>query len=218
MLLAGKAGSNSLLGQLLLSYHDYLSLLADEELWLEIKVKASPSDLVQESFVEAKRDFEQFAGNTTEEFQAWLRRLLLNHVANVIRSYHGTEKRDVSREVPDSQFAGDQRKPLSDQYKSASSIVVRNELLDALQTALRKLPGHYQDVIQWRNYDRASFEQIGQQLNRSAEGTRKLWVRAVKILQQELDAGNDTLILKPGTIWSGLDGSGSEVRSTAGSV
>ncbi len=94
---------------------------------------------------------------------------------------------------------------------------MKHELLDALQVTLRKLPNQYQEVIQWRNYDRASFEEIGQRLERSAEATRKLWVRAVEMLQQELDEGNDTIILKPGTP-VGPVGSGNSVQPTTGTI
>lgn len=208
LLLAAQAGSNSSLGQLLQGYRDYLNLLADEELGSAIKVKASVSDLVQDSFLEAKRDFGQFAGQSPEEFQAWLRRLLLNNVANVIRSYQGTEKRDISREAPASRCDLNATRSLAGEGKTASSIVMKNELLDALQLAIRKLPGHYQDVIQWRNYDRASFEDIGTRLERSAEAARKLWVRAVEQLQQELDATHEA-----GPVRSGI-----AVQRTAGSV
>ncbi len=52
------------------------------------------------------------------------------------------------------------QKSLPEHGKSASSILMKHELLDALQVTLRKLPGRYQEVIQWRNYDRASFEEI----------------------------------------------------------
>ena len=191
LLLAARAGSNSSLGQLLQGYQNYLNLLADEELGSAIKVKASASDLVQDSFLEAKRDFGQFTGQSTVEFQAWLRRLLLNNVANMIRSYQGTEKRDITRETPASNCNLHQIRPLAGQGKTASSIVMKNELLDSLQLAIQKLPGHYQDVIQWRNYDRASFEEIGERLERSAEAARKLWVRAVELLQQELDTSHE---------------------------
>ena len=202
LLLAAQAGSNSSLGQLLQGYRDYLSLLADEELGSAIKVKASVSDLVQDSFLEAKRDFGQYAGQSTEEFQAWLRRLLLNNVANVIRSYQGTEKRDISRETPASRCDLHGTRPLAGKSKTASSIVMKNELLDALQLAIQRLPGHYQDVIRWRNYDRASFEDIGMRLERSAEAARKLWVRAVEMLQQELDTSHEAGSIRSGiAVW-----------------
>jgi RNA polymerase sigma-70 factor (ECF subfamily) len=198
LLLAARSGSNSSLGQLLQGYRDYLNLLADEELGSAIKVKASASDLVQDSFLEAKRDFRQFTGQSTEEFQAWLRRLMLNNVANVIRSFQGTEKRDISKETPASRCDLYGTRPLAGESKTASSIVMQNELLDVLQLAIQKLPGHYQDVIQWRNYDRASFEDIGTRLERSAEAARKLWVRAVELLQQELDPSHEAQTIRSG--------------------
>lgn len=57
LLIEAQAGSNSSLGQLLQRYSAYLNLLASEELGSDIKVKTSASDLVQDSFLEAKRDF-----------------------------------------------------------------------------------------------------------------------------------------------------------------
>lgn len=191
--LLGRAlhGSNSALGQLLQGYRDYLLLMADEELGSDLKVKASASDLVQESFLEAQRDFGQFAGVTSAEFQSWLKRVLLNNIWGVGRDYRGTGKRDISRETEildrnqhsANSFAGDD--------PSASSVAMKNELLNAVQSATRKLPRHYQEVIHWRNYERESFEKIGQRLQRSAEAVRKLWVRALEMLQQELESPND---------------------------
>ena len=199
LLMIAQAGSNRALGQLLQEHREYLRLLADEELGQALKVKASASDLVQDSFLEAKRDFGQFTGESPEEFQAWLRRILLNNVANIVRSYRGTEKRDISREIPTAVCEDNSGRMLAGNDRTASSIVMQNEQLDALQAAVQKLPGHYQDVIQWRNYDRASFEDIGQRLKRSADAARKLWVRALEMLQQELGATNDTDTVRLGT-------------------
>lgn len=198
LLLAARAGSTSALGELLQGYQSYLNLLADEELGPAIKVKASASDLVQDSFLEAQRDFRQFTGASPEEFQVWLRRMLLNNVANVIRSYHGTEKRNISKETSSAISDLDGAIQLAGASKTPSSIVMNNELLAALQLAIQKLPGHYQDVIQLRNYDRASFDEIGQRLERSPEAARKLWVRAVEMLQQELDATHEASAIRPG--------------------
>jgi len=66
LLWAAQAGSNSSLGRLLQGYRDYLNLLADDELGPDIRVKASASDLVQDSFLEARRDFGQFTGKSPE--------------------------------------------------------------------------------------------------------------------------------------------------------
>lgn len=186
-----QAGSNSSLGQLFEAYRGYLWMLADAELGTDLKVKASPSDLVQDSFLEAKRNFPEFDGKTPAEFQAWVRRTLLNNVADVGREYRGTEKRDISREVAGTaDQAGDSSAAIAGDDSSASSVAMNHEQLDAVRDAIRKLPVHYQDVIQWRSYELQTFEEIGERMNRSAEAARKLWVRAVELLQQKLDSPN----------------------------
>ena len=193
LLCNARAGSNSSLGKLLQAYRDYLLTVADRDLGSDLRVKASASDVVQESFLEAKRDFNQFTGETTNEFQTWLHRVLQNNIANIARCYRRTGKRDLSREVAVSSDA--LGRPLvnnaSDNF-TASDAAMLSELLEAVQTATSKLPEHYQDVIRWRNYDRESFEVIGERLQRSAEAARKLWVRALDLLQQELESANVT--------------------------
>ena len=192
-----RGGANSSLGELMLVYRDYLFALADDELGSDLKVKASASDLVQDSFVEAKRDFRQFTGDTPIEFQRWLRKLLLNNVANVVRGYRGTEKRNVAREVslPKLNASGSILELASDD-SSPSSIAIRNELFTSMQAAMQMLPQHYQDVIQWRNYDRITFQQIGLKLGRSTEAAQQLWVRALDAIQKELDWSDDSRTIR----------------------
>ncbi|MFO1000537.1 MAG: sigma-70 family RNA polymerase sigma factor [Planctomycetaceae bacterium] len=193
LLKKAKEGSNSSLGELLIAYRDYLLAIADEELGSDLKVKVSASDVIQDSFLEAKRDFLHFAGKTPSEFQWWLRRVLLNNVANANRSYRTTAKRDVSREVPVAlvnPFDRDGALVAGD--ATASSIVQKNELLDRVQAAVQRLPQHYQDVIRWRNLERIPFDEIGRRLERSSAAAQQLWVRALDALQQELDSGDET--------------------------
>ena len=89
----------------------YLGFVARSqvETWLRRKVDAS--DLVQETMLEAYRDFERFEGRTEQEWLAWLRKILAHNAADFVRRYRGTAKRAAGREVPfrdpaDSQFAG----------------------------------------------------------------------------------------------------------------
>ena len=64
-----------------------------------LKAKADPSDLVQQTLLEAYRDFDQFRGSTEAEWLAWLRRILAHNAAQYVRHYRGTEKRQLGREV-----------------------------------------------------------------------------------------------------------------------
>src|SRR5689334_24673418 len=59
-----RRGSLKALGQVLEGCRMYLLLVANEEFDLDLKDKLGPSDVVQETFLDAQRDFSQFAGTT----------------------------------------------------------------------------------------------------------------------------------------------------------
>src|SRR5690349_19237943 len=94
------------LGQALEACRGYLLSIAQQELDPELRAKGGASDLVQETFLKAHRHFAQFHGTAEEELLAWLRRLLLNNLADFRRLYHETQKRDAGLEfaLPDWQL------------------------------------------------------------------------------------------------------------------
>lgn len=189
-----QAGSNSALGRLLQVHRDYLLRLADLELGSDLCVKMSASDVVQESCLEAQRDFRQFSGTSPAEFRHWLRRLVLNNVSNVGRRFRGTDKRDIQREEGGRDI---EQMPANSSRQGDSSVsagVSLREQLALLRLAVSNLPPHYGQVIQWRNYDRLTFEEIGRLMGRSAEAARKVWARAIEKLQLELDHPNGSSI------------------------
>ena len=63
-------------GQLLEGYRPYLTLLARVQIGRQLRGKADPDDLVQETFLLAHREFATFRGQTEPELTAWLRRIL----------------------------------------------------------------------------------------------------------------------------------------------
>ena len=71
-----RAGDQRAFGELLGLYRNYLVLLARVHIDTNLKAKADPSDLIQETCLMAARDFPQFRGETEAEFIAWLRRIL----------------------------------------------------------------------------------------------------------------------------------------------
>jgi RNA polymerase sigma-70 factor (ECF subfamily) len=183
-----RAGSEEALGQLLQTYRHYLLLIAEHELDSVLLPKGGASDLVQETFLEAQQAFGRFHGGSEEELRAWLRRILLNNVANFTRKFKGTAKSQVAREVPldpDSD-RGNIGGLVAADISSPSGEAVANEQALALQQALERLPEDYRQVLLWRYQEQLSFEEIAQRLGRSANAARKLWARAVERLEQEM--------------------------------
>jgi RNA polymerase sigma-70 factor (ECF subfamily) len=188
LLASARAGAPEMLGQLLEGCRQYLLLVANQELEPDLQGKVGPSDVVQETFLEAQRDFGGFRGSTEQELLAWLRRILLNNLAHLTRHYRDTQKRQLAREVPlaEAPFAELQHL-LASAEGSPSTQALAREQAEALDRALERLPEHYRQVLLLRHQEQLSFEAIGQRLVRSAEAARKLWARAVEQLQQDLE-------------------------------
>ncbi len=95
---AARAGSSDAMGLLLQSCRTYLLAISESELSAELRIKVSPSDLVQETFAEGQRSMPNFSGSQPEEFLAWLRGILMHKVAHSRRRFLGTAARDLGRE------------------------------------------------------------------------------------------------------------------------
>ena len=188
LLAAARAGSPEALGQVLETFRAYLLLVADRELEPEVRAKGGASDLVQDTFLEAQRDFERFQGTSAEELRAWLRRVLLNNVANFTRQFRQRAKRDVGREV--SLEAGgsshERGAGLAADTVSPSDAALAQEQAQALARAMERLPEDYRQVLALRHEEQLTFEQIGQKMERTANAARMLWLQAVERLQKEM--------------------------------
>ena len=184
-----RAGSREAMGQVLETYRAYLLLVANRQIDPELQAKGGASDLVQETFLEAQRDFGQFHGGSGDELQAWLRQLLLNNIANFARRYRGTDKRQLSREVAIEREtpSGNQQRDLLADSLSPSGHAMARERTQAIDQALSRLPQDYAQVITWRYREGLPFDEIARLMDRSENAVRKLWFRAIERLQQELD-------------------------------
>jgi RNA polymerase sigma-70 factor (ECF subfamily) len=196
-LLAGaRRGDNGRLGELLQLYHNYLALLARTQIDLHLRGRADPSDLVQETLLEACRDFGQFRGQTEGEFMAWLRRILLHNLARTAEKHLKARKRDARREVPLRRLAELEESSaafesaLVSRWSSPSAQAQRRELAALLADQLARLKPDYREVIVLRNLEGLSFEEVARRMGRQSGAVRMLWLRALDQLKQLLEREN----------------------------
>lgn len=186
---AARTGSSEALGQMLETCRAYLLLIAGRELDVQLRAKGGASDLVQETLLEAFRDFAGFHGDTEQELLAWLRQLLFNNLSNFSRRYLGTAKRGAAKEVP--LGIDDSANPLRDQLiaddSTPSARVAAEEQAETIHRALQRLPPQYQQVILLRYQEELPFAEIGERMGRSSNAAEKLWMRAIERLQHELE-------------------------------
>jgi RNA polymerase sigma-70 factor, ECF subfamily len=195
LLTQARAGAPECLGRLLQYYGNYLKLLVATQIDEKLQARCSPSDVVQETYCEAHRDFEQFRGATEAEFLAWLRMILVNNMAREVEKHVLAAKRDVRREISLDAMskalelsAARLESVLAAQGDSPSSNMHRQEHTIMLANLLAELPPDYRNVLVLRHCEGLPFKDIGLRMERSAGAVRMLWLRAIGQVREQLSA------------------------------
>jgi len=154
-----------------------------------LRVRLDASDLVQETFLKAHREFGQFLGATEPEFVAWLRQILVRTLANQVK-HHRSQKRDYQRQESVEDMLGRSsltvEAALAAPVSSPSSMATKREQSVLLADALERLPAHYREVFVLRNLEHVPFGEIAVRMGRSPGAARVLWKRAMDRLSQLL--------------------------------
>jgi RNA polymerase sigma-70 factor (ECF subfamily) len=185
-----RAGNDPALGHLLESYNSYLTLLARVQIGRRVQGKVDAGDIVQETFLEAHRQFPNFRGGSEGELTAWLRRILAGQLALTLRRYLGTKGRDINLErqlgadLDHSTQAMDGG--LIASQSTPSQHVARREQAVILADALSNLPEDYREVIVLRHLEALPFAQVAERMGRSEDSVQKLWVRSLATLRRTL--------------------------------
>lgn len=178
-------------GELLQLYRNYLTLLARTQLNSALRVRVDASDVVQETYLEAVRDFGQFEGKTEGELVVWLRRILVRNIADLVRR-HGAQARDWHRQesldVMLDRSSQSVHEALAANISSPSAQAVRRERAVLLADALARLPDDYREVIILRHLERLPFPEIARRMGRTAGAMRMLWARALEKLRGLLES------------------------------
>lgn len=190
LILGARDGDDECRDQLFEICRSYLGFAAraQVESWLRVKVDAS--DLVQQTMLEAHRDFAKFEGTTEQEWLGWLRRILVHNVSDFIRRYKGTAKRRVQKEVrfrdPNvSGAAPGAPEPAARGRTPSQELALLDDSI-RVSEALSSLSPDYQEVIVLRNLERLPFNEVAERMNRSRPAVQMLWMRAIKKLQESL--------------------------------
>jgi RNA polymerase sigma-70 factor, ECF subfamily len=193
LLTQARAGAPECLGQLLQHYCNYFNLLVATHIDEKLQTRCSPSDIVQETYCEAHRDFEKFRGTTEPEFLAWLKTILVNNMAREVEKHVLAAKRDVRREISlDAMGETLERSALrlesvlADQGSSPSSNLNRYEHTIMLANHLAKLPSDYQKVLILRHCEGLPFKDIAQRMGRTTGAIRMLWLRAIGQIREQM--------------------------------
>jgi RNA polymerase sigma-70 factor (ECF subfamily) len=185
-----RGGDAAALGHLLELYRNYLKLVARSLIGVALRVKLEPSDLVQETFLKAHREFAGFAGGGEQELIAWLRRILARTVADQVkhhcrkgRDHMRQESLDVLLERSDETL----QHALGTRAASPSEGASRREQAVLLADAVSQLPADYREVFILRTLEHVPLEEVAARMGRSVGAVRMLWARALERLNRLLE-------------------------------
>jgi RNA polymerase sigma-70 factor (ECF subfamily) len=194
-----RLGATSKLGRLLEIYRNYLNLLADSQLDGKLQARISASDIVQDTMMEAHRDFHQIRGSTEAEFICWLRRILVNNLAGVIEMHVRAENRDVRREVClDRLNSALERSAiqiaasLAGCDETPSVVAERKERAVILADLMSELTPDHRQVLVLRYIKGLRFDEVAKKMNRSVSAAKMLWTRALTRLRQQYELRGET--------------------------
>jgi RNA polymerase sigma-70 factor (ECF subfamily) len=182
-------GDEAALGRLLERYRNYLRVIARPLIGQALGVRLDASDLVQETFLKASREFDQFLGSSEPELTAWLRRILVRTLVNQAK-HHRRRARDYHRQesleaMLDRSSEAVQR-ALAVLSPSPSDHAIRREQAVLLADALERLPVDYREVFILHNLEHIPFDEVAARMGRSPGAARVLWKRAMDRLSQLL--------------------------------
>jgi RNA polymerase sigma-70 factor (ECF subfamily) len=174
----------------LLKHEAWLRLIARHEVNQRFAAKFDPSDVVQQTLMEAWQDWDQLTATDPAQRLAWLRKILAHQLAHHVRHFDGTQKRSLTREVSiersliQSTMRLDAMVPARDPSPSAAAASLEQQA--RLAEVLERLPEDYRQVILLRNIEELSHDEVAQQMGRSPAAARMLWLRAIEALSREL--------------------------------
>jgi RNA polymerase sigma-70 factor (ECF subfamily) len=171
----------------------YLLVLARAVLGPQAKGRLDPSDIVQQTLLDAHRTRDQFRGRGEADMAAWLRRLLACNIVDALRAL-GRAKRDVARErsieADLEQSSARLGACLAADQTSPSQAALQHERAIRVAQALATLPPAQRQALILRHGHNLPLAEISRQLGRSPEAVAGLLKRGARALRDILDEPN----------------------------
>jgi RNA polymerase sigma-70 factor (ECF subfamily) len=179
-------------------YRSYLALLARAHWPAALRARLDPSDLVQQTLLEAHRDRAAFRGESPAEMVGWLRQILGNRMAHALRDLRRQRRnpeRERSLDAPDDGWDEETAVRLASRLAAPdptpSQLAQDQERLVAVVRRMEKLPAAQQEVLVLRFWGGQTLADIAQHLKRSPPAVAALLYRGLQQLQQSLAEDDD---------------------------
>jgi RNA polymerase sigma-70 factor (ECF subfamily) len=181
-----RAGDRRAFEQLFAQHRAYLRQSIALRLDPRVRPRVDPSDVVQETQLEAFTRLADYLERRPMPFRLWLRKTAHERLLKVHR-HHAADRRSVAREVPlpeqSSLFLARQ---LLAGGSTPSQHLSRKEIARRVGLALAQLPETDREILLMRNFEGLSYQEVGCVLEIDPAAARKRYGRALLRLRQLL--------------------------------
>jgi RNA polymerase sigma-70 factor (ECF subfamily) len=178
-----KKGDKAALEHLCHVYGERVHWIVRFRMGSEIRLKLDSMDVVQDAFLFALEDLENFNYQEEGDFLRWLSKIAENRIRDNIKKLRA-DKRDIRKEVlfrnlvPTTQ--GSRLGALGPvAFTTPSLIISKREELSKLERAINKLKPEYREVIILKKIEGLSYKEISKRLSKSTDAVGMLISRAM---------------------------------------
>jgi RNA polymerase sigma-70 factor (ECF subfamily) len=165
----------------------YLRLLAATGLNQQLRAKLDPSDIVQQTMLQAYKAKNNFRGTTENELMAWVKQILTRNLIKAARDF-GRQKRDVAREqsieatLQRSWLKVDQI--LAESHSSPLDRMTRQEEQFLLCNAVSELPEFQRRAVELHHFLGMPISQVAKEMEKTPVAVSGLLKRGLRTLRE----------------------------------
>jgi RNA polymerase sigma-70 factor (ECF subfamily) len=187
-----RAGDQQALAVLFACHRDRLRRMVQFRLDHRLAGRVSPSDVLQEAYIDAVRRIDHYFQKPDQSFFGWLRLIVGQRLADVHRE-HLARKRDAGQEVPIHRGGPGADSAclaacLLGSGTSPSHAAARTESFARLEEALDRMDPLDREVLTLRHFEELGNAEAAEILGIQPAAASKRYVRALARLKQILEA------------------------------
>ena len=187
-----RRGDPKALASLFSRHRDRLRRMIAFRLDARLRGRVSPSDVLQEAYIDALKRLPHFQADPDVPFFIWMRTVTVQRLIEVHRHHLGAKGRDAGREVPlvhgvAIEAISETMAELMGDFTSPSHAAERGESKLRLLEALGRLDPIDREVLALRHFEELGNHEVAALLGIQPAAASKRYVRAIERLKNALE-------------------------------
>jgi RNA polymerase sigma-70 factor (ECF subfamily) len=185
------AGDAAALDELMAGVRPFMRRVVEVRIDPRLRARIDPSDVVQETLVEATRRIRDFLDRRPLPFHLWVRQMAFENLIRLRRFHVGAGKRAVGREfhLPEDSSVALGRQVLA-RGPGPLEGLIDGELAERVRQAVTRLPDTDREVLLMRSFEGLSNHEVAQALGLETSAASQRFGRAVLRLRKLLTDGD----------------------------